>query len=512
MNAQQYFYQFINFSPIACRNVRETLVHYLDAALAGKHRPSFEHDGGGVFFEQWQDALDAILFSRNTGTGNAAAPLVEMPLHGLEMLVLEEIIAFVEKTGAELDAVQTPFAEESALLEECAVFANHDLYTYWPEIKTYIESEYARYEIDADFYEKQLWKNSSSSIHRVKAKKNKFKTAAQLFFERWRNLIYKKTIYWKKEKTKEKAADFAVLLKQKIIDYQESAHIFGLSDSDTQKIFNASKGHLHKTAIDVLRQADAFYKNDFALQELAETLGRGEKLSAMGKPPAPCRKMLGTELCGLEYGGRIDRMTGSESVFMIDADMENLFYQKFAEKELLCYEVKTMYKDAVPGSAQSSGRGPFVLCIDTSGSMKGTPEIAAKSLVYALLSKALKNNRKCYLIMFAMDIDGIELTDFEHNFEALCAFLQNSFYGGTDLYTAIHKALHLLETESYKKADVAVVSDFIMPCLDETTIAKIRRQKETGTRFFSVLIGNSAQSGANPAVTGLFDKELRYRC
>ncbi|GBU25781.1 hypothetical protein R83H12_02439 [Fibrobacteria bacterium R8-3-H12] len=44
-----------------------------------------------------------------------------------------------------------------------------------------------------------------------------------------------------------------------------------------------------------------------------------------------------------------------------------------------------------------------------------------------------------------------------------------SFCGGTDAMPAMEEALRKLKTEDYKKADVVMVSDFVMPGLGAET-------------------------------------------
>jgi len=123
--------------------------------------------------------------------------------------------------------------------------------------------------------------------------------------------------------------------------------------------------------------------------------------------------------------------------------------------------------------------------------MHGTPETVAKTLCFALLKMAVRDNRKCYLISFSTAIETLNLTDLKNNFEKLIDFLSMSFNGGTDASPAMIEALRILEKEDYKKADVIMVSDFIMPDFDEQTKKQINIAKENKTKFHSLVIGNS---------------------
>jgi uncharacterized protein with von Willebrand factor type A (vWA) domain len=81
-----------------------------------------------------------------------------------------------------------------------------------------------------------------------------------------------------------------------------------------------------------------------------------------------------------------------------------------------------------------------------------------------------------------------------------------SFYGGTDAAPALHKALEMLGTKEYEKADVVMVSDFVMPGLDSYVQERLAENKKKGTKFHSLVIGG----GGNKAVMASFDHNWHY--
>ena len=96
-------------------------------------------------------------------------------------------------------------------------------------------------------------------------------------------------------------------------------------------------------------------------------------------------------------------------------------------------------------------KGPFIICVDTSGSMHGTPELVAKTLCFAILKIAIQENRKCYLISFSTSIETLNLSDFKNSMEKLLQFLAMSFHGGTDATPAVQESLKMLQTKDYEK-------------------------------------------------------------
>lgn len=55
-------------------------------------------------------------------------------------------------------------------------------------------------------------------------------------------------------------------------------------------------------------------------------------------------------------------------------------------------------------------RGPFIVCVDTSGSMGGFNEQCAKAFCLALMRVALADNRRCFIMLFSSEVVHYELT------------------------------------------------------------------------------------------------------
>jgi uncharacterized protein with von Willebrand factor type A (vWA) domain len=128
--------------------------------------------------------------------------------------------------------------------------------------------------------------------------------------------------------------------------------------------------------------------------------------------------------------------------------------------------------------------------------MRDAPETIAKLLCFAILKIAIRENRKCYLISFSTVFETLNLTDLRNSLEKIINFLSMGFQGGgTDAEPAILESLRMLETEDYKKADVIMVSDFVMPAFAEGIRQQISQAKEKKTKFHSLIIGTSQNKG-----------------
>ncbi|MDR2600867.1 MAG: VWA domain-containing protein [Spirochaetaceae bacterium] len=507
------FWQFTEFSPIGIRKDRERLVTGLFALLTGdkKKLPPFSHED----FRLWEQVLSAA-FEGGGGFENGLTPDVS----GLELSVLGEIINFMEDAENKFEKETNPYEYELQMINECKGAAINDFMGFWSGFKSHIELYYEKDKIDCSFYEKLFLeslcatnrKNLNADFVKINCNFRReewsFGAVLEVFTEKWSAALKERILQWKKEFILQRARIFFKELEQKIMDFKSASHILGLSASSTQKIFNSARCVFTKSAVNALEKASDFYKNDGALQELSKSFGRSRKEIMQKKKVV--KKQYGVELDGICLGGELSRVLPVETVFLTDEECSFIFYEKLIEKKLLNYKIKNIYTTASLDFKDENASGPFIICVDTSGSMKGVPETVAKSLCFALLKMALSGERKCYLISFAIDARAVELTDFERNADALTDFLSNSFYGGTDASYAFNMALEVLETEDYKNADVLVISDFIMPSLQEDALLKIKRFKENGVIFAQVLIG--AVFSSNQQLDEVFDKKLYYSC
>lgn len=179
----------------------------------------------------------------------------------------------------------------------------------------------------------------------------------------------------------------------------------------------------------------------------------------------------------------------------------------------MCFELQGVtYRDApteiiVEQKSQEDEKlGPMILCIDTSGSMAGLPENIAKAMALFLGTKAKSENRPCFIINFSTRIETFEITD-KTGIPNLITFLRQSFHGGTDAAPALHHALKIMEQKNYQKADLLMISDFVMNSLPEDLLSAIAIQRKAGNQFNSLVIGNAFM---NERLKTHFDHEWIY--
>jgi uncharacterized protein with von Willebrand factor type A (vWA) domain len=219
------------------------------------------------------------------------------------------------------------------------------------------------------------------------------------------------------------------------------------------------------------------------------------------------------EVGGLRESDDLPHILPSELALLGSPATEALFLQKYADKSLLTYQYQgrsLVTSDKVSYSSfqkqKRKEKGPFVLCIDTSGSMDGLPSQIAKVLCFAIMKMAAKEHRKCYLISFSIGIKTINLLDMANNMDRIVDFLAMSFDGGTDITPALSEALNVLQTTDYKDADVMMISDFVMFDIREDLLRRIQQEQSRGTRFHSLTLSQKP----NLQVVSQFDNYWVY--
>lgn len=214
------------------------------------------------------------------------------------------------------------------------------------------------------------------------------------------------------------------------------------------------------------------------------------------------------ETKGITRSDSISRMLPQEAAFLGHPVLKKLWHARRAEHALLCYAVEgtevlsqefEQEQDILeekPGTKANKNRGPMIVCLDTSGSMNGTPENIAKALVLECLSVAKKEKRECYVYLFGScgEVEELELTPTKEGLERMIQFLSMSFGGGTDAEGPLALAIEKSKTEQWQKADIMIVSDGEFP-VSSGLVRKINNaKKKRSLTVHGTLIGGSDYS------------------
>jgi uncharacterized protein with von Willebrand factor type A (vWA) domain len=286
------------------------------------------------------------------------------------------------------------------------------------------------------------------------------------------------------------------------------------------------QGHLNSREWYEAQRIAALLPHLQPLAELIRRLGRAE--AHPGQPPAPQPQALPRaahaqpvtlretrlgdapgELKGIRHSDRIERMLSSEALQIRHAVLHKLWRARLAESRLLTYESEAVLLEAVPDPAARRHpqavqpslpplqRGPMLVCVDTSGSMRGAPENIAKAVVLQVLRVAQREQRACRLIAFGGpgEITEAELELDRDGLRRLLDFIGSSFDGGTDLQAPLERVVELVHGERWQSADLLIVSDGEFGCTTAMLQRLDQAKARLGLRVQGVLLGDRETIG-----------------
>jgi uncharacterized protein with von Willebrand factor type A (vWA) domain len=214
------------------------------------------------------------------------------------------------------------------------------------------------------------------------------------------------------------------------------------------------------------------------------------------------------ELQGIRHSDRLERMLGSEAMQIRHPVLHKLWRARLAESRLLTYQSEAVLIEQVPDPGarprrhaapahEALERGPMILCIDTSGSMKGGPENIAKAVVLEALRTARRERRRCRLMAFGGPGELVEreLDLSRGSMTGLLELLGQAFDGGTDVQTPIERAIATVHAQGWRSADLLIVSDGEFGCTAATLARLDAARAELGLRVQGILVGDRETMG-----------------
>lgn len=257
--------------------------------------------------------------------------------------------------------------------------------------------------------------------------------------------------------------------------------------------WSTAPGQLELALLDRLDQLARLLQELSALDTLADELGRLEEASRREGKRQGGRE----EVVGVRLGGEVSHALPAELALLGDPATEDLFYMRLLERRLVSLELTGQGDEGV---AQGDRRGPVIACIDTSASMEGPPELAAKALVLAVCRKVIPKGRAVHLILFGGPGERTELRLRRGlgGLEGMLAFLQRSFHSGTDFDGPLLRAMDLLDEAELEAADVLVVTDGLCRAAPDV-VDRVRQVRDKrGVKVWSVVLGHRDTRGVDP--------------
>ena len=247
----------------------------------------------------------------------------------------------------------------------------------------------------------------------------------------------------------------------------------------------------------------------------------------------------GSDIEGITVGDDLNSLLPLELAQYSDEDMEGLFIYKYRTRRLQTFRYKSeMAKPSRKlGFTHASRKGPMIVCLDTSASMYGTPERISSTLIALLEETAEELERDCFLIDFSVSTRAIDLiekrkaqrlrklgltisdeeilgTDYADYTDSSASSTSTSsstsgfastgrsvrrqpstthlpfIGGGTSAKKMMKQMFELLDNDGlhYVNADVLWITDFLIPDPPQSTLARFKEYRDTGTRFYGIRI------------------------
>jgi len=334
---------------------------------------------------------------------------------------------------------------------------------------------------------------------------------SELVLARWRDALAQRVTEWERRHLARGVERLAEDLRRKRDAVSRIRNNLGIELAYAGFGMDWSEGLYLPGVWDALDQYAGLVESNPSLRRLADVLGRYEE--ARGRVEltevletrlrSDARSLRGgrSEVRGVHPGDELDRLTAGDLALLAEPDLSVLFYLRYFEKRLLTYEMegREVYAPRAESPTdkpvpKARDKGPILLCLDTSGSMAGEPELVAKTLCLALLRVALSERRPCLAVSFSStaDLREQELTRMPQALPGLLRFLATSFRGGTDPVPALETSLRRLESTRWERADVLWVSDgiFVVP---EPVLARVAQLKAgRDARFHVLVVGEGA--------------------
>jgi uncharacterized protein with von Willebrand factor type A (vWA) domain len=397
----------------------------------------------------------------------------------------------------------------------------------WNNYKEFIKNKYRKRDFDLNKYQEEF--NAIENTE-VKLDETKLKSVKKEFIEKWNEKLSIEKLQQNIKIIDETREKFLNDLYSKIKELKELLKLlkpFISETVDLGRLWDMSAGNWQNVNFSLLEKYSQILKDKKEIQELAELLGKYRKAEVQLEEEEfenieivskyKIEHSGKSELIGITESDDLNNLLPTELALFSDIETESIFYKRFAEKKLQTFQYVNKENDfeqkSITDKRQKEiekDKGPFIIAVDTSGSMHGEPEFLAKVIAFAITRIAISEKRKAFLISFSTGIEIFELTDIQNSLVKLIDFLQMSFHGGTDVSEAVLEALKQLETESYEKADLLIISDGIFGNLNNSTLKSIEELKKKGNKFNSLMIGNSYNERALKFCDNIWQYDPNY--
>ncbi|CAI8946825.1 VWA domain-containing protein [Brevibacillus sp. IT-7CA2] len=227
---------------------------------------------------------------------------------------------------------------------------------------------------------------------------------------------------------------------------------------------------------DKLKLAETL-KNTPKLKKIAEWAGR---FKAIAQRKQRSKTKVAITRKGVTTGNNVEQLLPSEIMFYMNPSTKEDFLRRYAEGQTMQYDTR---------GRQRAGKGPIILCLDQSGSMRTLDE-QSKGFALALMMIARKQKRDFALINFSNHAESFEYPKGKITPQDLITLATRFMNGGTNFNRALIESVRILEKSKFKKADICFITDGEDDVSPDylAHFTEIKKQKDF--QVLSVVLGN----------------------
>ena len=338
-----------------------------------------------------------------------------------------------------------------------------------------------------------------------------------LFLQRWRLSLVVQATALNQQLLDEEREQLLSEVQERMTLSGQLEQVLVENENAAGRLWDMSAGQLKRGDYQLIVKYGDFLAQQPELMKLAEQLGRSREARSVPKKDAPMETFrtlvrepstVPEQVDGLQQSDDILRLLPTELSTLGMTELEYEFYRRLVEKELITYRLhgeawreKISQRPVVHQDFDEQPRGPFIVCVDTSGSMGGFNEQCAKAFCLALMRVALADRRRCYIMLFSSEVVGYELTS-PQGLEQAIRFLSQRFRGGTDLASCFRSIIERMQGGDWYDADAVVISDFIAQRLPDEVVNKVKEmQRVHQHRFHAVAMS----AHGKPGIMRIFD-------
>ena len=248
------------------------------------------------------------------------------------------------------------------------------------------------------------------------------------------------------------------------------------NETDNEEQFGIGAGNSKE---ENLRRENRFLRSiPKDLLKLAKLIGRSGSVDF--KPSGHFPTAAKSDITGITIGDNLSSLLPSETALLSCPATQPTFYHNYVEKRL------QIFASASSGNAPVTHQdGPVIICLDTSGSMRGEKVEIACNLTMAITIIAQRRKRDVLVVKYSDWHFLLKVTKLSRQREDLEKFI--SSYQGcgnaeNELFRWLFKDI-LPNEKAFYTADILCITDFGWTPLNDYTIKLIESFKRKGMIF-----------------------------